>query len=106
MYNAEVLALYNNSWGDFDFNATLGGNMYKVDNLTTVVTAQDMQIRDVVALMSFNESSITQYTYRKQISSAFAALDRKSTRLNSSHVRISYAVFCLKKKTKKTKNKN
>src|SRR5690554_7074367 len=28
----------------------------------------------------------------------FAAEDRKSTRLNSSHVRISYAVFCLKKK--------
>src|SRR5690554_7104528 len=27
--------------------------------------------------------------------------DRKSTRLNSSHVRISYAVFCLKKKTDK-----
>src|SRR5438874_10772678 len=26
-------------------------------------------------------------------------LDRKSTRLNSSHVEISYAVFCLKKKT-------
>src|SRR5690554_7489693 len=28
-------------------------------------------------------------------------IDRKSTRLNSSHVRISYAVFCLKKKKKK-----
>src|SRR5690606_40250901 len=27
-------------------------------------------------------------------------LDRKSTRLNSSHVKISYAVFCLKKKNK------
>src|SRR5699024_12484098 len=27
-------------------------------------------------------------------------VDRKSTRLNSSHVSISYAVFCLKKKTK------
>src|SRR5690606_42152766 len=27
--------------------------------------------------------------------------DRKSTRLNSSHVKISYAVFCLKKKNKK-----
>src|SRR5690606_41473598 len=27
--------------------------------------------------------------------------DRKSTRLNSSHVKISYAVFCLKKKTQK-----
>src|SRR2546426_1355475 len=30
-------------------------------------------------------------------------LDRKSTRLNSSHLVISYAVFCLKKKKKKTK---
>src|SRR5690554_3067061 len=29
-----------------------------------------------------------------------ASRDRKSTRLNSSHVRISYAVFCLKKKIK------
>src|SRR5207302_2119343 len=29
--------------------------------------------------------------------------DRKSTRLNSSHVKISYAVFCLKKKTKMLK---
>src|SRR5690606_39715368 len=32
------------------------------------------------------------------------ALDRKSTRLNSSHVKISYAVFCLKKKKKKKTN--
>src|SRR5436309_4691418 len=30
--------------------------------------------------------------------------DRKSTRLNSSHVKISYAVFCLKKKKKKIKS--
>src|SRR5947209_9834423 len=33
-------------------------------------------------------------------------VDRKSTRLNSSHANISYAVFCLKKKTKKTRSKN
>src|SRR5205807_9290263 len=33
-------------------------------------------------------------------------LDRKSTRLNSSHLVISYAVFCLKKKKKKKKYKN
>src|SRR2546430_8511660 len=31
--------------------------------------------------------------------------DRKSTRLNSSHSQISYAVFCLKKKKKKTQGK-
>src|SRR5688572_32437129 len=38
-----------------------------------------------------------------EISTVFhlaALLDRKSTRLNSSHSQISYAVFCLKKKTK------
>src|SRR5690606_39286406 len=33
-------------------------------------------------------------------------LDRKSTRLNSSHVKISYAVFCLKKKKKKKNHTN
>src|SRR3712207_8506287 len=31
---------------------------------------------------------------------SLTALDRKSTRLNSSHANISYAVFCLKKKKK------
>src|SRR5699024_11296371 len=31
---------------------------------------------------------------------SFTSKDRKSTRLNSSHVSISYAVFCLKKKNK------
>src|SRR5205807_4868178 len=36
---------------------------------------------------------------------ALALLDRKSTRLNSSHLVISYAVFCLKKKKKNTDSK-
>ncbi|SHE42786.1 SusC/RagA family TonB-linked outer membrane protein [Dysgonomonas macrotermitis] len=75
MYNFEVLALYNNSWGDFDFNATLGGNMYKVNNQTTIITGQDMQIRDVVAMMSFNETSFDQNSYRKQINSAYGAIN-------------------------------
>src|SRR5205814_9349389 len=39
---------------------------------------------------------------RRAPASAWPARDRKSTRLNSSHLGISYAVFCLKKK-KKTK---
>src|SRR3712207_6991361 len=36
---------------------------------------------------------------REQLPSASIFVDRKSTRLNSSHANISYAVFCLKKKT-------
>src|SRR2546427_9643979 len=35
-----------------------------------------------------------------------SALDRKSTRLNSSHSQISYAVFCLKKKNVRTDHYN
>lgn len=75
MYNFELLALYNNSWGDFDVNTTLGGNVYKVNNQTTITTAQDMQIRDVVTLMSFNEISVEPNSYRKQINSVYGAVN-------------------------------
>src|SRR5258708_24161123 len=37
----------------------------------------------------------------RELGLALAALDRKSTRLNSSHQIISYAVFCLKKKNRR-----
>lgn len=73
MYNFELLALYNNTWGAFDFNATAGGNIYKVNNQTTVTTAQDMQIRDVVNITSFNETSIEPSSYRKRINSLFGS---------------------------------
>src|SRR2546422_4686679 len=44
----------------------------------------------------------------RQRASLFGAVDRKSTRLNSSHGYISYAVFCLKKKktTDHTRHRN
>src|SRR2546427_5167768 len=43
---------------------------------------------------------------RRQVDERFEKLDRKSTRLNSSHSQISYAVFCLKKKKKQIKELN
>src|SRR5438874_8973819 len=51
-------------------------------------------------------SSIADLTYAlTAFNLAYAIFeDRKSTRLNSSHVEISYAVFCLKKKKKTKKN--
>src|SRR5688572_31839615 len=41
---------------------------------------------------------------RDGLADSSGRLDRKSTRLNSSHSQISYAVFCLKKKNKKKNN--
>src|SRR3989442_14766415 len=51
------------------------------------------------------DTALTEDEFRAHMEQAvqkYSRRDRKSTRLNSSHVRISYAVFCLKKK-KKTK---
>src|SRR5207245_10759881 len=44
--------------------------------------------------------------YASWISPGLFGADRKSTRLNSSHGSISYAVFCLKKKKKRLNNTN
>src|SRR5690625_216041 len=61
--------------------------------------------------LSFNEGRLTvdllkkEMTLNNQIIPLTPIEDRKSTRLNSSHVAISYAVFCLKKKKTKKKNK-
>src|SRR5207249_9067148 len=58
-----------------------------------IVLAGPLEKRDVrVVLGPTSRDGLT------AISFDLALLDRKSTRLNSSHVSISYAVFCLKKK--------
>ena len=51
----------------------------------------------------FEVLNIKNYTHSKNLRRVRARIigDRKSTRLNSSHTDISYAVFCLKKKKKK-----
>src|SRR5699024_12241212 len=69
---------------------------------------------DVVTVRGIGGPGVTQAHHQPQVSTHRAAerastldpltprwcpLDRKSTRLNSSHVSISYAVFCLKKKS-------
>ena len=71
--NAELLALYNQSFGDFDINATLGGNIFKMNNKTDVFTGMDQQMKDIVAIMNYAEQSIQQNTYKKQINSLFGS---------------------------------
>src|SRR5690349_23775017 len=52
----------------------------------------------VIYLRAFGRSLKADTITREDIDRWADQLDRKSTRLNSSHVEISYAVFCLKKK--------
>src|SRR5205814_9637136 len=53
---------------------------------------------------SFGGSLAVQDRRERLPRAAALGLDRKSTRLNSSHLGISYAVFCLKKKNKENEN--
>ena len=71
--NAELLALYNNTWDKFDFNATLGGNIYKVDNKTTTITGTDQQMNDVIAILNYAEQNVQGGTYKKQINSIYGS---------------------------------
>src|SRR5690349_22182829 len=64
-------------------------------------------LRELVAHLRRNRTQLREEWARRitqaQLLTAMTQ-DRKSTRLNSSHVEISYAVFCLKKKKKKKIN--
>jgi TonB-linked outer membrane protein, SusC/RagA family len=75
MINAEFLGIYNDNWGDFDFTATAGANIYNVHNATTVNTGTDMGIREVVAMSSFEEQSVEESTYNKRIVSVFGSVN-------------------------------
>ena len=75
MINAEFLGIYNDSWGDFDFTATVGANVYDVNNRTVVNTGTDMTVREVVSMNSFEEQSVEESAYRKRIVSVFGAVN-------------------------------
>ena len=71
--NAELLAIYNNNWGDWDFTATAGGNIYNVNNATTTFSGLEQQMDDVANIMNYAEQSVQESMYRKQINSLFAS---------------------------------
>ncbi|MBR4460915.1 MAG: SusC/RagA family TonB-linked outer membrane protein [Paludibacteraceae bacterium] len=75
MVNAELLGIYHDSWGDFDFTATAGANLFNVNNRTVINTGADMGIREVVAMSSFDEQSVEEATYRKRIVSVFGSVN-------------------------------
>src|SRR5690554_7704402 len=71
-----------------DEERRVAGRIGEDDGLSSEQFLQ--RVAPVTRLSSFGQ--LVDYVEHKLL------LDRKSTRLNSSHVRISYAVFCLKKK--------
>ena len=71
--NAEILALYNNQWGAFDFNATLGGNIFKVDNKSTILTGSEQLMDNIVAILNYTEQSVQENSYKKQINSIYGS---------------------------------
>src|SRR5437762_7468914 len=68
-------------------------------------SAQILVVEDETALRGLLVEAFTTLGHRVHEAGTGRA-DRKSTRLNSSHRCISYAVFCLKKKTKRTSGSN
>src|SRR3712207_7998879 len=69
------------------------------DRMTTY--AEQLSYRGLFGLFPFIILVFTLLALLR-VDAVFDQLDRKSTRLNSSHANISYAVFCLKKKKKTT----
>src|SRR5438067_6172019 len=69
-----------------------------VDDLIEIIKRVKRQVPVPVTTGETHDVWRGLYTREAGENLALDALDRKSTRLNSSHVSISYAVFCLKKK--------
>src|SRR5690606_40080697 len=80
-------------WLDFEtrvsgaFRALVGHHFSRLANGASQI---------VVVSSRLDDPKLRAHTFRHHL--AVLEIDRKSTRLNSSHVKISYAVFCLKKK--------
>ena len=70
--------------------------------LTSSIRSNLLSLQNTSKLL---DTTSTRLSTGKKVNSALDNPDRKSTRLNSSHLDISYAVFCLKKKKKNIKKK-
>src|SRR5699024_12052986 len=68
------------------------------DNLPSHITLSGFIIAILLNFV-YLQTSQKHHSFFQNTTYCLEIIDRKSTRLNSSHVSISYAVFCLKKKT-------
>lgn len=71
--NAEILGLYNNQWGDFDFNANFGGNIFYVNNKITTFTGTDQIEMGIINSSNYAEKNTEPSMYKKQINSIYGS---------------------------------
>src|SRR5690606_16526690 len=95
-YAEEISSLYNALKKSHKDLADIN---YALDQASVFAKA-DKNGKIVYVSNKFTE--LTGFSHQ-ELKTHITTLDRKSTRLNSSHVKISYAVFCLKKKKNKYK---
>ena len=87
--------------------ATQGGNMLRVKGVLDVKDVDRPIAVHGVQHVFHPPAALPSWDGVERVSRlVFITRDRKSTRLNSSHITISYAVFCLQKKRKKKKKKD
>src|SRR5437879_8383979 len=79
-----------------DSHAHLEGKQFQADREQVIARAREAGIEHIVAIG--NGDGPGSLDCGIKLAEQYDFLDRKSTRLNSSHRCISYAVFCLKKK--------
>src|SRR3712207_8227626 len=82
--------LFRSAIQQFDLRTYLPGDVLTKEDRATMRFSLEGRV-------PFLDQEVAEVASRLQPSDR-ASLDRKSTRLNSSHANISYAVFCLKKK--------
>src|SRR5437868_7366831 len=78
--------------------------LYKLKPEVTPARVEEMMMNTRMQLLKIPE--VLSIKCGKRIDPELMLKDRKSTRLNSSHVSISYAVFCLKKKNTVKRHRN
>src|SRR2546426_11732169 len=95
-----VVSVIRRFTSNFFFNDTATTEIYTLSLHDALPISRDSNLAEA-RLCSVLESVARESSRRGGVSVAVPSLDRKSTRLNSSHLVISYAVFCLKKKNKR-----
>src|SRR2546427_10213362 len=82
----------------FFFNDTATTEIYTLSLHDALPILMFRWIGNAPPQMPVKKKSLAGYPRPAKAEKLFSKVDRKSTRLNSSHSQISYAVFCLKKK--------